>query len=138
MQVDIASERKAEAEPFCEILSTPARVVPVHEKYIKFFEESRYVHIKLMPSGILFFFTKGHQTIRTRSVFIYWCTFILGIIWKFAIPKNLHWLRLLRIVFGTDFYLKKSFLECLSKRRAFQKVLFISIFQKSICGFVWF
>lgn len=53
MQLDNASEKKAEAEPSCEILSNPARVVPAQEKYIKFFEESRYMPVKLMPSGFV-------------------------------------------------------------------------------------
>lgn len=48
MQVDSASEKKAE-----EILTNPARVIPAQEKYIKFFEASRYMPIKLAPSGFV-------------------------------------------------------------------------------------
>ncbi|RWR87211.1 26S proteasome non-ATPase regulatory subunit 1 A-like protein [Cinnamomum micranthum f. kanehirae] len=51
MQVDSPSEKRTEAEPSFEILTNPARVVPAQEKYIKFLEESRYVPVKLAPSG---------------------------------------------------------------------------------------
>eukprot|EP00268_Persea_americana_P033165 TRINITY_DN328_c0_g1_i6.p1 TRINITY_DN328_c0_g1~~TRINITY_DN328_c0_g1_i6.p1 ORF type:complete len:1072 (+),score=241.76 TRINITY_DN328_c0_g1_i6:176-3217(+) len=51
MQVDSPSEKRMEAEPSFEILTNPARVVPAQEKYIKFLEESRYVPVKLAPSG---------------------------------------------------------------------------------------
>uniref|UniRef100_A0A0C9QR97 26S proteasome non-ATPase regulatory subunit 1 homolog n=1 Tax=Wollemia nobilis TaxID=56998 RepID=A0A0C9QR97_9CONI len=53
MQVDSASEKKAEAEPSYEALTNPARVVPAQEKYIEFFEKSRYMPIKLAPSGFV-------------------------------------------------------------------------------------
>ncbi|KAI8566710.1 hypothetical protein RHMOL_Rhmol02G0063300 [Rhododendron molle] len=54
MQVDSpAPEKKAEPEPAFEILTNPARVVPSQEKVIKFLEESRYVPIKLAPSGFV-------------------------------------------------------------------------------------
>ncbi|XP_058203848.1 26S proteasome non-ATPase regulatory subunit 1 homolog A-like isoform X1 [Rhododendron vialii] len=54
MQVDSpAPEKKAEPEPAFEILTNPARVVPAQEKFIKFLEESRYVPIKLAPSGFV-------------------------------------------------------------------------------------
>lgn len=53
-QVDSpAPEKKAEPEPAFEILTNPARVVPAQEKFIKFLEESRYVPIKLAPSGFV-------------------------------------------------------------------------------------
>ncbi|KAG5560608.1 hypothetical protein RHGRI_003807 [Rhododendron griersonianum] len=48
-----APEKKAEPEPAFEILTNPARVVPAQEKFIKFLEESRYVPIKLAPSGFV-------------------------------------------------------------------------------------
>lgn len=54
MQVDSpAPEKKAEPEPAFEILTNPARVVPAQEKFVKFLEESRYVPIKLAPSGFV-------------------------------------------------------------------------------------
>ncbi|WOL13194.1 hypothetical protein Cni_G21963 [Canna indica] len=53
MQVDTASEKKVEPEPSYEVLTNPARVVPAQEKYIRFLEESRYVPIKLAPSGFV-------------------------------------------------------------------------------------
>ncbi|GAB4844091.1 26S proteasome non-ATPase regulatory subunit 1 A [Ancistrocladus abbreviatus] len=53
MQVDSPSEKKSEPEPSFEILTNPARVVPAQEKYIKFLEESRYVPVKLIPSGFV-------------------------------------------------------------------------------------
>jgi len=54
MQVDSpAPEKKVEPEPAFEILTNPARVVPAQEKSIKFLEESRYVPIKLAPSGFV-------------------------------------------------------------------------------------
>lgn len=48
-------EKKAapEPEPTFEILTNPARVVPAQEKYIKFLEDSRYVPVKLAPSGFV-------------------------------------------------------------------------------------
>lgn len=51
MQVDSSSEKKVEPEPAFEMLVNPARVVPAQEKYIKFLEESRYMPVKLAPSG---------------------------------------------------------------------------------------
>ncbi|XP_059632182.1 26S proteasome non-ATPase regulatory subunit 1 homolog A-like [Cornus florida] len=53
MQVDSPVEKKTEPEPSFEILTNPARVVPVQEKFIKFLEESRYVPVKLAPSGFV-------------------------------------------------------------------------------------
>ncbi|XP_042487492.1 26S proteasome non-ATPase regulatory subunit 1 homolog A-like, partial [Macadamia integrifolia] len=53
MQVDSALEKKAESEPSFETLINPARVVPTQEKFIKFLEESRYVPVKLAPSGFV-------------------------------------------------------------------------------------
>ncbi|KAJ8620332.1 hypothetical protein MRB53_028861 [Persea americana] len=53
MQVDSPSEKRKEAEPSFEILTNPARVVPAQEKYIKFLEESRFVPVKLAPSGFV-------------------------------------------------------------------------------------
>ncbi|CAD5190061.1 unnamed protein product [Musa acuminata subsp. malaccensis] len=53
MQVDSASEKKVEPEPSYEVLTNPARVVPAQEKYIRFLEESRYVPVKLAPSGFV-------------------------------------------------------------------------------------
>ncbi|XP_022733300.1 26S proteasome non-ATPase regulatory subunit 1 homolog A-like [Durio zibethinus] len=53
MQVDSPSEKKAESEPSFEILTNPARVVPAQEKFIKFLEDSRYVPVKLAPSGFV-------------------------------------------------------------------------------------
>ncbi|KAF6144295.1 hypothetical protein GIB67_024522 [Kingdonia uniflora] len=53
MQVDTASEKKSESEPSFEILTNPARVVPAQEKFIKFLEESRYVPVKIAPSGFV-------------------------------------------------------------------------------------
>nr|DAD23931.1 TPA_asm: hypothetical protein HUJ06_025394 [Nelumbo nucifera] len=53
MQVDSTSEKKAEPEPSFEILTNPARVVPAQEKFIRFLEESRYVPVKLAPSGFV-------------------------------------------------------------------------------------
>lgn len=52
-QVDSPSEKKAEPEASFEILTNPARVVPAQEKFIKFLEESRYVPVKLAPSGFV-------------------------------------------------------------------------------------
>lgn len=46
-------EKKAEPEATFEILVNPARVVPSQEKYIKLMEESRYVPVKLAPSGFV-------------------------------------------------------------------------------------
>lgn len=53
MQVDSATEKKAEPEPSFEILTNPARVVPAQEKFIKFLEDSRYVPVKSAPSGFV-------------------------------------------------------------------------------------
>ncbi|GLJ52933.1 hypothetical protein SUGI_1127550 [Cryptomeria japonica] len=53
MQVDNTSEKKAEAETSSEVLTNPARVVPAQEKYIKFFEDSRYVPVKPARSGFV-------------------------------------------------------------------------------------
>ncbi|KAL6338533.1 hypothetical protein AAG906_020635 [Vitis piasezkii] len=53
MQVDSPSEKKAEPEASFENLTNPARVVPAQEKFIKFLEESRYVPVKLAPSGFV-------------------------------------------------------------------------------------
>ncbi|RVW78402.1 26S proteasome non-ATPase regulatory subunit 1-like A [Vitis vinifera] len=53
MQVDSPSEKKVEPEASFEILTNPARVVPAQEKFIKFLEESRYVPVKLAPSGFV-------------------------------------------------------------------------------------
>lgn len=53
MQVDSPPEKKSEPEPSFEILTNPARVVPAQEKFIKFLEESRYVPVKLAPSGFV-------------------------------------------------------------------------------------
>ncbi|KAK1294537.1 hypothetical protein QJS10_CPA16g01541 [Acorus calamus] len=50
---DSSSEKKVEAEPTYKILSNPARVVPAQEKYIKFLKGSRYVPVKLAPSGFV-------------------------------------------------------------------------------------
>ena len=52
-QVDNPPEKKAEPEPSFEILTNPARVVPAQEKVIKFLEDSRYVPVKLAPSGFV-------------------------------------------------------------------------------------
>lgn len=51
--MDGVTEKKIEVEPSFEILTNPARVVPAQEKYIKFLEESRYVPVKLSPSGFV-------------------------------------------------------------------------------------
>ncbi|XP_022999880.1 26S proteasome non-ATPase regulatory subunit 1 homolog A-like [Cucurbita maxima] len=53
IQVDNPPEKKTEPEPSFEILTNPARVVPAQEKVIKFLEESRYVPVKLAPSGFV-------------------------------------------------------------------------------------
>ncbi|XP_075516337.1 26S proteasome non-ATPase regulatory subunit 1 homolog A-like isoform X1 [Primulina tabacum] len=53
MQVDSTAEKKAEPEPYFEVLTNPARVVPEQEKFIKFLEESRYVPVKSAPSGFV-------------------------------------------------------------------------------------
>ncbi|XWS22376.1 hypothetical protein CRYUN_Cryun29cG0028600 [Craigia yunnanensis] len=53
MQVDNPPEKKAEPEPSFEILTNPARVVPAQEKFIKFLEDSRYVPVKMAPSGFV-------------------------------------------------------------------------------------
>ncbi|XP_022722728.1 26S proteasome non-ATPase regulatory subunit 1 homolog A-like [Durio zibethinus] len=53
MLVDSPPEKKPEPEPSFEILTNPARVVPAQEKFIKFLEDSRYVPVKLAPSGFV-------------------------------------------------------------------------------------
>ncbi|AAF40455.1 putative armadillo-like helical, 26S proteasome regulatory subunit RPN2 [Arabidopsis thaliana] len=56
MQVDSTAttvEKKVEPEATFEILVNPARVVPSQEKYIKLMEDSRYVPMKLAPSGFV-------------------------------------------------------------------------------------
>ncbi|XP_057783630.1 26S proteasome non-ATPase regulatory subunit 1 homolog A-like [Salvia miltiorrhiza] len=53
MQIDSATEKKAEPEPSFEILTNPARVIPAQEKFIKFLEDSRYVPVKSAPSGFV-------------------------------------------------------------------------------------
>ncbi|KAJ8755384.1 hypothetical protein K2173_019182 [Erythroxylum novogranatense] len=53
MQVDNTPDKKAEPEPSFEILTNPARVVPAQAKFIKFIEGSRYVPVKLAPSGFV-------------------------------------------------------------------------------------
>ncbi|XVE84764.1 hypothetical protein DITRI_Ditri17bG0038900 [Diplodiscus trichospermus] len=53
MQVDSPPEKKAEPEPSFETLTNPARVVPAQEKFIKVLEDSRYVPVKLAPSGFV-------------------------------------------------------------------------------------
>ncbi|KAL0904752.1 hypothetical protein M5K25_026900 [Dendrobium thyrsiflorum] len=52
-QVSNAPEKKTESEPSFEILTNPARVVPAQEKHIRFLEGSRYVPVKLAPSGFV-------------------------------------------------------------------------------------
>lgn len=47
------SEKKVEQEPNFETLTNPARVVPAQEKFIKFLEGSRYMPVKLAPSGFV-------------------------------------------------------------------------------------
>ncbi|XP_021896937.1 26S proteasome non-ATPase regulatory subunit 1 homolog A-like [Carica papaya] len=53
MQVDGLPEKKAEPEPSFEFLTNPARVVPSQEKFIKFLEDTRYMPVKLAPSGFV-------------------------------------------------------------------------------------
>ncbi|KAF3975701.1 hypothetical protein ACB098_02G103300 [Castanea mollissima] len=53
MQVDSSPEKKSEPEAYFEMLTNPARVVPAQEKFIKFLEDSRYVPVKLAPSGFV-------------------------------------------------------------------------------------
>ncbi|KAL0863801.1 hypothetical protein Bca101_042919 [Brassica carinata] len=56
MQVDSTAtveKKAAEPEAAFEILVNPARVVPAQEKYIKLLEDSRYVPVKLAPSGFV-------------------------------------------------------------------------------------
>ncbi|XP_030974291.1 26S proteasome non-ATPase regulatory subunit 1 homolog A [Quercus lobata] len=53
MQVDSSPEKKSEPEASFEMLTNPARVVPAQEKFIKFLEDSRYVPVKLAPSGFV-------------------------------------------------------------------------------------
>ena len=53
MKVDNQPEKKSEPEPSFEILTNPARVVPSQEKFIRFLQESRYVPVKLAPSGFV-------------------------------------------------------------------------------------
>ena len=47
------SEKKVEQEPNFEKLTNPARVVPAQEKFMKFLEGSRYMPVKLAPSGFV-------------------------------------------------------------------------------------
>uniref|UniRef100_A0A2P2MRE3 26S proteasome non-ATPase regulatory subunit 1 homolog n=1 Tax=Rhizophora mucronata TaxID=61149 RepID=A0A2P2MRE3_RHIMU len=53
MQVDSPPDKKVEPELSYEILTNPARVVPAQEKVIKFMDDSRYVPVKLAPSGFV-------------------------------------------------------------------------------------
>uniref|UniRef100_M4CMX2 26S proteasome non-ATPase regulatory subunit 1 homolog n=1 Tax=Brassica campestris TaxID=3711 RepID=M4CMX2_BRACM len=56
MQVDSTAtveKKAAEPEAAFEILVNPARVVPAQEKYIKLLEDSRYVPVKVAPSGFV-------------------------------------------------------------------------------------
>ncbi|KAK9671468.1 hypothetical protein RND81_12G032000 [Saponaria officinalis] len=53
MLVDNPPEKKVEQEPSFETLTNPARVVPAQEKFIKFSEGSRYMPVKMAPSGFL-------------------------------------------------------------------------------------
>ncbi|OIV94131.1 hypothetical protein TanjilG_31556 [Lupinus angustifolius] len=53
MQIDSSTEKKSEPEPSFEILTNPARVIPAQEKFIKYIQDSRYVPIKLAPSGFV-------------------------------------------------------------------------------------
>lgn len=54
MQVDNNPvEKKVEPEASFETLTNPARVVPTQEKFIKFLEGSRYMPVKLAPSGFV-------------------------------------------------------------------------------------
>ncbi|XP_042391400.1 26S proteasome non-ATPase regulatory subunit 1 homolog A-like [Zingiber officinale] len=53
MQVETAVEKKLEPELSYETLTNPARVVPTQEKYIRFLEGSRYIPVKLAPSGFV-------------------------------------------------------------------------------------
>ncbi|OVA01608.1 Proteasome/cyclosome repeat [Macleaya cordata] len=70
MQVDSSSaEKKApEPEPSFEILTNPARVVPAQEKYIKFLEDSRYVPVKLAPSGFVLLKDLRPQEVEVLSL----------------------------------------------------------------------
>lgn len=53
LKVDSPVEKKSEPEPTFEILTNPARVVPAQEKFVKFLQDSRYVPVKLAPSGFV-------------------------------------------------------------------------------------
>ncbi|KAF3559813.1 hypothetical protein F2Q69_00011457 [Brassica cretica] len=56
MRVDgtaTVEKKAAEPEAAFEILVNPTRVVPAQEKYIKLLEDSRYVPVKLAPSGFV-------------------------------------------------------------------------------------
>ncbi|XP_074564322.1 26S proteasome non-ATPase regulatory subunit 1 homolog B-like [Curcuma longa] len=53
MQVETAAEKKMEPELSYETLTNPARIVPAQEKYIRFLEGSRYIPVKLAPSGFV-------------------------------------------------------------------------------------
>ncbi|KAL9232768.1 hypothetical protein vseg_007838 [Gypsophila vaccaria] len=53
MLVDSPPEKKFEQEPSFETLTNPARVVPTQERFIKFSEGSRYMPVKMAPSGFL-------------------------------------------------------------------------------------
>ncbi|KAI0492395.1 hypothetical protein KFK09_026666 [Dendrobium nobile] len=48
-----AIEKKIESEQSFELLTNPARVLPAQEKHIRFLEGSRYVPVKLAPSGFV-------------------------------------------------------------------------------------
>lgn len=52
-KVESPPEKKSEPEPSFEILTNPARVVPAQEKFIKFLQDSRYIPVKLAPSGFV-------------------------------------------------------------------------------------
>ncbi|KAG6529514.1 hypothetical protein ZIOFF_011716 [Zingiber officinale] len=51
--MDTALEKKVEPELSYGILTNPARVVPAQEKHVRFLEGTRYVPIKLAPSGFV-------------------------------------------------------------------------------------
>ncbi|XP_042460529.1 glycine-rich cell wall structural protein 1.8-like [Zingiber officinale] len=52
-ELDTALEKKVEPELSYGILTNPARVVPAQEKHVRFLEGTRYVPIKLAPSGFV-------------------------------------------------------------------------------------
>ncbi|KAG6525649.1 hypothetical protein ZIOFF_015614 [Zingiber officinale] len=53
IKLDTALEKKVEPELSYGILTNPARVVPAQEKHVRFLEGTRYVPIKLAPSGFV-------------------------------------------------------------------------------------